>query len=89
MLEAQALDGVRQLDVHAQVVAVELERVARPQGAVLLHVHDQACHRRVDLEPPVHVARGMRLEPDGRSGGGVDVLHVSNLAGGGRACQAL
>jgi hypothetical protein len=36
VLEADAVDGVVQLDVHAQVVAVELELVAGARAAVLV-----------------------------------------------------
>jgi hypothetical protein len=41
VLEADAVDGVVQLDVHAQVVAVELELVAGAQAAVLVEVGRQ------------------------------------------------
>jgi hypothetical protein len=38
----------------------------------------------------VHVARRMRLEPDGGLGGGSGVFHVSSDAiGDGTGCQAL
>jgi hypothetical protein len=41
VLEADAVDGVVELDVHAQVVAVELELVAGAQAAVLVEVGRQ------------------------------------------------
>ena len=59
MLEADAVERVVQLDVHAQVVAVQLELVARLDAAVLVDVQLQARHVAVDRERPVAVLRGM------------------------------
>jgi hypothetical protein len=67
MLEAQPLDGVVQLDVHAQVVGVELELVARDEAAVLLDVHVKRGHRTVEGELPVPVAARLRPEVDYRA----------------------
>jgi hypothetical protein len=90
VLEAQALDRVRELDVDAEVVAVELERVVPAQGALLLHVHQEPGHRRLDLQAPVHVARGMRLEANGGRGRGSRMFHVPLDASGDLSrCQAL
>ena len=66
VLEAQALDGVRELDVHPQVVAVQLEAVPRPERLVLLHRHHEAGEIAVHGEAPVPVAVGVRGEVDGR-----------------------
>ena len=41
MLEADALDGVGELDVHAEVVGVELQLVVGRQPRIFLHVHRQ------------------------------------------------
>ncbi len=62
VLEAQALDGVGQLDVHAEVVRVELELVALAQRLVLLHVHRERGDRPLDLKLPVPVALRRGLE---------------------------
>src|SRR5699024_6517448 len=73
-LEAHALDRVGELDVDAEVVGIELERVARAQAALLVHVHLESGDRAVDAELPVAVAVGGGLEPHGgkRNGGCVD-----------------
>ena len=76
------VESVGQLDVDAQVVRVELERIAGPQPAVLLHVHRDPRHRpRVlggVIDPPVAVAIGVGLEAD-RLGRGVGLVgaHVA------------
>src|SRR6185369_16138253 len=64
MLEAQALDGVVELDVHSQVVGVELELVARYEAAVLPDVHVERGHRTVEGELPVLVPARVRPEVD-------------------------
>jgi hypothetical protein len=58
VLEADALDGVVELDVHAQVVAVELELVARAQAGVFVEVGRQRGHRAFELQLPVAVRLG-------------------------------
>ena len=65
MLEAQPLDGVGQLDVHTEVVAVGLEAVPLAQGPLLLDVHGERRDRRGGLELPVQVAGRVRLEANG------------------------
>ena len=62
VLEAQPLHGVVELDVHAEVVGVQLQLVARDQAALLVDVHGQGGDRAVDGEPPVPVLPGMRAE---------------------------
>ncbi len=64
MLEADALQRVGELDVHAQVVRVELELVARADAAVLGHVHGERGDRTLEGELPVAVARGIRTKVD-------------------------
>ena len=64
VLEPQPLHGVGELDVHAEVVAVELERVALHQPAGLVDVEHQRRERRLDLQAPVPVGRGVGLEGD-------------------------
>ena len=65
VLEAQPPDGIGKLDVHAQVVGVELEGVAGPQRFVLLHVPDQPGRLSVHLETPVAVVVRVGIEVDG------------------------
>ena len=62
VLEAQALHGVGQLDVHAEVVAVELQLVALAQRLVLLHVHRERGDGPVNRQLPVLVLVRRRLE---------------------------
>src|SRR3989454_3362011 len=62
VLEPEPLDRVGELDVHAEVVRVELELVARPEPAVLLHVHGERGDGPVEAELPVLVPR--RLGPE-------------------------
>ena len=64
MLEAEALDRVVELDVHAQIVGVQLELVPRPEAAALVDVHRQRRHRPVEGELPVPVPRWLRPEID-------------------------
>ena len=69
VLEADALERVGELEVDAEVVAVELERVAGAQPLVLADVHHQASDLAAvlgrELEAPVAVAVGVGLEADG------------------------
>ena len=48
MLETDALQNVVQFDVHAEVVGVEFEFVARAQAAVFVHVHGESGDAAVD-----------------------------------------
>ena len=59
MLEAQAVQRVVQLDVDAEVVAVELELVARGDALVLGDVERERRDRAVEGELPVVVALGL------------------------------
>ncbi|KAG1425778.1 hypothetical protein G6F57_023361 [Rhizopus arrhizus] len=53
MFEADALQGVMQFDVHAQVVGVQLQLVAGAQAAVFRHIHGQRGDRAVERQAPV------------------------------------
>ena len=64
MLEAQPLHGVRELDVDAEIVGIELELVALEQAAILVDVHGQGRDVAIDRELPVPVARRIGLEID-------------------------
>ena len=44
VFEADAVDSVMQLDVHAQVVAVELELIARAQTPVFVEIGFERGH---------------------------------------------
>ena len=67
MLEADAVDGVVELDVDAEIVRIELELVAGPQARVLVEVGEKGRHGPVELELPVPVLFGRGLVVD-RSG---------------------
>ena len=62
VLESKALNRVCQLDVHAEVVGVQLQLVPRPEGLVGIDVHVQPGDRPVDRELPVRVAAWIGLE---------------------------
>ena len=63
-LEADAVDGVVELDIDAEVIGIELELVAGPQARVLVEVGKQRRDRPVELELPVFVARRLGLIVD-------------------------
>jgi hypothetical protein len=67
VLEPQALGGVVQLDVHAEVVGVELQFVAGYQAALLVDVEHEPGQLAVDPQPPVPVGVRMGVEGDHRS----------------------
>ena len=85
VLEADALHRVVQLDVDAQVVAVELELVAGTQAGVLVEVGRQRRDRALERQLPVTVARRVGLVVDGSGSDGGDgnsgLGHRSLLAG--------
>ena len=66
MLEAQALGGVVELDVDAQVVAVHLQLVAGHDPAGLVDVEPQVGDLTLDVELPMAVRGGFRVEGDPR-----------------------
>ena len=59
VLKADAVERVMQLNVHPQVVAVELELVARTNPTVLRNVEGQLCNGAPDRQGPVAVLRGV------------------------------
>jgi hypothetical protein len=77
MLEAQPLHGVRQLDVDAEVVAVELQLVARLETAILVHIHGDRRRRSRRASSAGTVGRG--AEVDGRLGRGISHGRVPYL----------
>src|SRR3989454_8810024 len=66
MVEADAVEGIVQFDVDAEVVAVELELVPGHQGLVLGHVEGEGRHGPLEGELPVAVALGTGFEADHR-----------------------
>src|SRR5687768_9034199 len=64
MLEADAVQRVGELDVDAEVVAVELELVAGVERLVLGDVEREGRDRAVEGELPVVVAVGLGVEGD-------------------------
>ena len=64
MLEADAVQRVVELDVDAEVVAVEFQLVAGPEAAVLVEIGDERRHRAVEFQLPVAVAvrRGLVVD---------------------------
>src|SRR6201999_3635306 len=64
MLETQPLHGVRELNVDAEVVGIELELVALEQAAVFVDVHRQGRDVARDIQLPVPVAGRIGLEID-------------------------
>ena len=67
MLEAKPLDGIRKLDIDAEIVGVELQRVVAGDAAVLVHVERERGDVAIDGEPPVSVLVRMSPEVDHRS----------------------
>ena len=78
MLEAQPLHRVRQLDVDAEIVGIELQLVAGLQPAILVHVHGEVGDAILERELPVLVAAGICAEIDGRGGGVHGVPYFCN-----------
>ena len=55
VLEANAADGVVQLNIDAEVVAVELELVTRTQAAVFINIDRQRGDGSIEAQFPVFV----------------------------------
>src|SRR5215472_8492982 len=66
VLEADALQGVVELDVHPQIIRIQLQFVAWANSAILRHVHRERRHRTIEGNPPVLVTRWLRLIIDRR-----------------------
>ena len=64
VLEADAIDGVVEFDVDAEIVAVQLELVARADAGALVEIGDEGCDRALEAKLPVPVARGRSLVVD-------------------------
>jgi hypothetical protein len=62
VLEADALEGVAELDVHPEVVRVELELVALGEAALLVDVERESRDGRLDVEAPVLVGGRFAVE---------------------------
>src|SRR5258706_6785257 len=84
MLEADAVQRIGELDVHAEVVGVELELVAGTQPRILGDVHREGRDRAVEGEVPVAVAGGV----DPVIEGGRGCIHVGYDASGRQAMNA-
>ena len=64
MLETQALHGIAQFDVDAEIVGIELELVALEQAGILVDVQHELGGIAVERQPPVAIARRLGLEID-------------------------
>src|SRR5215510_12696111 len=64
MLETQSHDGVRQFDVNAQIVGIELQLVTRRERLVFPDVHFKRRHRAVNVQLPVTTLGGRGLKVD-------------------------
>ena len=64
MLEAQPLHRIRQLDIDAEIVGIELELIAFEQPAILIDIHGQRSDLAIDFQLPMPVARRIGLEVD-------------------------
>ncbi len=64
MLEAQPLHGVRQFDIDAEIVGIQLELIALEQPGILVDIHGQRRDIVSDVELPVPVPRRIGLKID-------------------------
>ena len=64
MLESNPLNQVRELDVDAEIVRVQLQAVVGREAGVLADVHRQRRHGAVYRELPVMISIRMGLEGD-------------------------
>ncbi len=64
VLEAEALNGVGELDVDAEVVGVQLQPVIRLEATVLLDVHRQRGDGPFERQSPVAIGLRLPLEVD-------------------------
>ena len=62
MFETDALQGVVQFNVHTEIVGIQLEPVAGPHAAFLVHIHGQRRNRAIKREPPMLISGRMRIE---------------------------
>ena len=78
MLETHPLQRVVQLDVHAQVVGVQLEFVAWQDAAIFLNIQRQGGNFTVHTQAPVAVLAGVGLVINfeiGHAGSPAQALH--------------
>ena len=78
MGEAQALDHVGELDVDAEVVGVELQRVAGLETGALVDRHAEHGDVALQLELPVPVTRGIGREGNHRIRGRTSSVKRTN-----------
>ena len=64
MLEAEPLHRVREFDVDAEIVGIQLELIAFEQPAILVDIHCQRGDVAIGIELPVAVARRVGLKID-------------------------
>ena len=69
MLEADALQGVVELYVDAQIIGIQLELVAGFDAAIFVDIQMQGGYRPISAQAPVLVPIGMRVVGDGLPGG--------------------
>ena len=62
MLEADAVEGVMQLDIDPEVVGVELQPVARRKPGFLRNIQGQCGDRSGAGETPVAITLGFDVE---------------------------
>ena len=66
MFESEALHGIVQLDVDAEVVGVEFQLVPGSNSCFLVDIQRQRGNPAVNFHPPVLVAIRLRFEGDDR-----------------------
>src|SRR5258706_16169160 len=64
MLEAEPLHRVRQFDIDAKIVGIQLELIALEQPAILVDVHGERRDLAIDVQLPMPVARRIGLKID-------------------------
>ena len=64
VLKTKPLDRVGELDIDTEIVAVELEFVAFAKTAIAINLHGESSDLTLDVELPVLVAIGVRVERD-------------------------
>src|SRR2546430_7145918 len=62
MFKPNSLQRVMKLNVHAQVIRIQLQLVPGPQSRILIHIHQQRRHAPIHLQLPVPVAFRHRVK---------------------------
>ncbi len=78
MLEAEPLHRVRQFDVDAEIVGIQLELITFEQPAILIDVHGKRRDLAIDVQPPVPVARRIGLKIDMPGAIGEDAIFTGH-----------